>query len=173
MFSSMRSVCFRISPRIHDLALIVDTRGSGNEDLFPVAIGYSCPPLESHSVFVCRIQVGGSIEELDLSGLQAFYGISIHLDKNVRIGMASFYSRTGNIMGLFRQVLRDENLFTGLDDAGIIDIHVLNEEPGTDAIVCQLASLLGQLQDESFSKSRVWYSELEGLLQEPPVQYCV
>ena len=88
-----------------------------------------------------------NIEELDLSGLQAFYGISIHLDKNVRIGMASFYPRTGNIMGLFRQVLRDENLFTGLDDAGIIDIHVLNEEPGTDAIVCQLASLLGQLQD--------------------------
>ena len=43
--------------------------------------------------------------------------------------------------------MRDENLFTGLDDAGIIDIHVLNEEPGTDAIVCQLASLLGQLQD--------------------------
>ena len=50
-------------------------------------------------------------------------------------------------MGLFRQVLREENLFAGFDDAGIVDIHVLDEEPGTDAIVCQFTSLLGQLQD--------------------------
>lgn len=117
--------------------------------------------------------MGGSIEELDLSGLQAFYGISIHLDKNVRIGMASFYSRTGNIMGLFRQVLRDENLFAGLDDAGIVDIHVLNEEPGTDAIVCQLASLLGQLQDVIVQQKPCLVLGVEALLQEPPVQYCV
>ena len=133
--------------RVYDLAFVVDTCSPGNKDLFPVAIGYGCPPLEGHPVFVCRIQVGGSIEELDLSGLQAFYGIGIHLDKNVRIGMAPLYSRTGDIMGLFRQVLREENLFAGFDDAGIVDIHVLDEEPGTDAIVCQFTSLLGQLQD--------------------------
>ena len=49
-------------------------------------------------------------------------------------------------MSFFRQVLRDENLFASLDDTGIVDIHILDEEPGTDAIVCQLASLFGQLQ---------------------------
>lgn len=87
--------------------------------------------------------------------------------------MASFYSRTGNIMSLFRQVLRDENLFASLDDTGIVDIHILDEEPGTNAIVCQLASLFGQLQHVIVQQSRVWYSELEALLQEPPVQYCV
>ena len=122
-------------PRIYDLAFVVDTRGSGDEDLFPVAISYGCPPFESDPVFVCRIQVGGSIEELDLSGVQAFYGIGIHLDKNVRIGMAPLYSRTGDIMGLFRQVLREENLFAGFDDAGIVDI-ISGSTTATTGISC-------------------------------------
>ena len=50
-------------------------------------------------------------------------------------------------MSLFRQVLRDENLFAGFDDTGIVDIHILDEEPGADAIVGQSAPLLSQLQD--------------------------
>ena len=59
--------------------------------------------------------------------------------------MTSADTCTGNIVCFFRQVLSDENLITRLYHTGIIHIHILYEEPGTDTVIRQFTSLFHKL----------------------------
>lgn len=67
------------------------------------------------------------------------------LHEDSQIGMAAADARAGDVMGLFRQILRDEDFVARLHYTGIIHIYVLHEKSGADAVVCQRTALLHEL----------------------------
>lgn len=89
--------------------------------------------------------MGRGVEETDLLRLQAVDGVAVHLNQYVRVGMASFYSGAGNIVCFLRQSLGDEYLFARFHYAGIVDVHVLDEKPGADAVGGERAMFFRQL----------------------------
>ena len=81
------------------------------------------------------------IQEMNLSGLYPVDRIRVHLHRHFRIGMAAADTGTRYVMRLLRQVLRNKHFVAGLHHAGIVHVYVLHEEPGTDTVVRQFASL--------------------------------
>ena len=87
----------------------------------------------------------GRIKKVNLLRFHAGYGIRIHLYQYFRVGMASADSCAGDVMCLFCQVLCHKDLIACFHDSGIVYVYVLHEEPGTNTMICQSASLFHKL----------------------------
>ena len=131
--------------RIDNLSPVIDTRRTRDEDLFTIPIRNSRTPLEGYSIFISRIQVRGSVKELNLSRLQPIHRITVHLYQHRGIGMTSLDTRTSDIMRLLRKILRDKNFFPGFHHTGVIHVYVLYKEPSTDTMRSQRTTLPHQL----------------------------
>ena len=110
-----------------------------------VAILHGSSPFESHSIQGCRAEMRQRMQVSHLSRLQSFYRIGIKQHMYLRIGMPSLYAGTGYIMGRFGQSLPQKVFTACLDNAGIIHIHVLHKDPGTDAIGSQRTAFSYQI----------------------------
>ena len=50
-------------------------------------------------------------------------------------------------MGVDSETLREEHLIAGSDDATVVEVDVVDEEPRADAVIRQFAPFLGQLHN--------------------------
>ena len=50
-------------------------------------------------------------------------------------------------MGVLGESLSEEYLITGTDHTAVVQVDVVDKEPGADTVVRELATLLGQLHD--------------------------
>ena len=75
----------------------------------------------------------------------SIYCVCIHLYQYFRIGMTTGNARTGDEMRFVRQVLSSKDFITRFHHTGIVYIHILHIEPGTDTIICQAATVFQQL----------------------------
>ena len=132
---------------MNNLTPVVDAGRPGYKDMLTITIFDSHATLERHAILIGRVQVRRRIKITDLSFPQALHRISVHLNQHFRIGMPSSNARTGDIVRLLRQSLRDKSLPTRLNHTGIIHVDILYEKPGTYAILRQLTALFQKTHD--------------------------
>ena len=131
---------------MNNLSPMVDTGCTGDKGMATVTVIHTGSPFETDTVFVGRVEVCTGIKVADLFWRDAQYGIGIHQDSNLRVCMAAADTSTGNEVGFRGQVLGMEDLVTGLDYSSIIDINILDEEPGAQTVGGQRSTVLHQLK---------------------------
>ena len=101
--------------------------------------------LERYTVVAGAVQVGGSVEEMALLGLQTSDGVVVHLREHVGILLSSTDACRGDEMGVDGQPLGEEELVAGAYHTTVVQVDIVHEEPRADAVVCERTALLEQL----------------------------
>ena len=89
--------------------------------------------------------MGWGIQIVYLLLLHTSDGVVIHLRQNIGVLLTSSNARRGDEVGVDRQSLREEELVTGTYHSTIVEIDIVDEEPGADAVGLQGTALLDEL----------------------------
>ena len=104
-------------------------------------------PFETDTIVAGSIEVGRSIEIVDLFWQDACDGVVVHLGEYVRILLTTADACGGDEMGVDSKSLREEHLITGTYHTAIVQVDIIHEEPGADTVVREFTTFLGQLHD--------------------------
>ena len=130
---------------VHNLTLVVDAGGARDVDVAAVTVVDIRSAFKRHTIVARAIEVGRGIEVVNLFFLDSGDGISIHLRKHLRVGLASTDACAGNEMRAVGEVLRDEHLVACLHNTIVVQVYIVHEEPCADAVVGQRTTFADEL----------------------------
>ena len=110
-----------------------------------IGIVHLCATFEGYPIVAGAVQMGGGIQIVDLFFLDAGDGIVVHLREHIGVLLATSDACRGNEMGVHRQSLGKEELIAGTYNTAIVQIDIVDEEPGADTVGLQRTALLNQL----------------------------
>ena len=127
---------------IDDLAVIVDAGRTRDEVLVLAGQGHPGAALESHTVLMGRVQVVEGLEIEQVVRLDAGGGQEVDGHADVLAHGAAANAGTGNEVGVDGEAVLAEHVVAGLDDAVVVGVDIAHVNPGPDAMVLQVQSLL-------------------------------
>ena len=119
---------------IHHLAFVVDGGCARDEHMAAIGIVDVGATLEGYPIVAGAIEMGGSIEIMDLLLLDAGDGIVVHLGEHIGIHLSSANASRGNKMGVYSEALCEEELITCTNHTTIIQVDIVDEQPGADTV---------------------------------------
>ena len=131
--------------RIHHLTFVVDRGGAGDKDVAAIGIVDQCATLERDAIVAGTVQMGWGIQIVYLLLLHASDGVVIHLRQDIGVLLTASDARRGDEVGVDRQSLCEEELVAGTYHSTVVQIDIVDEEPGADAVGLQGTALLDEL----------------------------
>ncbi len=110
----------------------------------PIAEADRRGALKGHAVEVGWAEVVQGREMTHLRRLQPADGVGVHRHQRADIHRAALDAGAGNVMRLRRQPAGGEQLLTGFDQAVIVGIDILHEQPGPHHMVGQRQTLAAE-----------------------------
>ncbi len=132
---------------VEHVAITVDTRRAG--DIIHPFVGEreACAPLESDAILLRGVEPGGSMEILQLFGLDTWECEEVDGDLGVTCLRIAPDTGARHKMGLCRETIAPEDIVAGTHYACIIVIDVCHVDPSPDEMVTDVQVLLFQTID--------------------------
>ncbi len=134
--------------RMHDLSRGVDAGGPGNEELGAVGVGDAGAAFEGDVIVLGQAQPIEIVEIGNLGARQIQARIRVHGDQVVTVRAGTLDPGAGDEMGLARQTVLGEQLPPAVDHVLVEHVHILDVEPGPNAVLAQGGVLARQGVDQ-------------------------